>query len=109
MGALIVDDSVLELIAAKQKQAEKLVWYARKHPADHPFWDKVPADIKEGALNAASQVEEMYPDQCDSLKCAECGDYNHGFNSGVLAALRFVLHAAEDTEAAEEEFPELDT
>lgn len=109
MGALIVNDDVLALIAAKEEQAEKLVWYARKHPSDHPFWDKVAADIKQGALNAASQVEEMYPDECDSLKCAECGDFSHGFNSGMLAALRFVLHAAEDPEAAQEEFPELDT
>ena len=109
MGALIIQDDTLELIAAKEDKYDRLVWYARKHPSDHPSWDNVPADIKEGALNVASQVEEMFPDECDSLKCAECGDYEHGFNSGMLAALRYVLHAAADPEEAEECFPELDT
>ena len=109
MGALIVQDDVLELIAAKEEKFQKLVWWARKQPSDHPFWDTVPSHIKTGALNAASQVEEMYPDECDSLKCADCGDFEHGFNSGMLAALRFVLHATEDPETAEECFPELDT
>ena len=109
MGALIIQDDVLALIAAKEEQAERLVWYARKAPADHPSWDNVPADIKQGALNSASRVEEMFPDETDALKCPECSDWNHGFNSGMLAALRFVLHAAEDPDEAEECFPELDT
>ena len=109
MGALIVQDDVLELIAAKEDKYQQLVWFARKHPSDHPSWDNVPADIKQGALNSAAKVEEHYPDECDSLKCPDCGDFEHGFNSGMLAALRFVLHAAEDPQTAEEFFPELDT
>ena len=108
MGALIVQDDVLALIAAKEDKFQKLVWFARKHPSDHPFWDTVPADIKQGALNSASRVEEMYPDEVDELH-GEHSDWQHGFNSGMLAALRFVLHAAEDPDEAEECFPELDT
>ncbi len=109
MGALIAHNDVLELIEAKEEKFQKLVWFARKHPSDDPFWDTVPADIKQGALNAASRVEEMFPNETDALKCPDCSDWNHGFNSGVLAALRFVMHAAEDPEAAQDEFPELDT
>ena len=109
MGALIVHDDVLDLIGGQLEKYESLVWFARKYPADHESWDKVPADIKQGALNAASRVEELYPDEVDRLRSEECGDWEHGFNSGVLAALRFVLHAAEDPEAAMDEFPMLDT
>ena len=108
MGALIVQDDVLALIAAKEDKYDRLVWFARKAPADHPSWNNVPADIKRGALNAASQVEEMYPDEVDELH-GEHSDWQHGFNSGMLAALRFVLHAAEDPDEAEECFPELYT
>ena len=94
---------------AKQSEAEKLVWFARKHPNDHPFWDKQRADIKQGALNAKAQIEEMLPNEVDKLR-GENGDFYHGFNSGVLAALRFVYTAAtEGEEAARNAWPELDT
>lgn len=67
---------------------ESLVWYARKAPADDAeYWSKLPDAIKTGALNAMAQVEEHHPDEVDSLRCCECGDFSHGFNSGVLAAL----------------------
>ena len=109
MGALIVHDDVLELIAKRIEKYESLVWYARKHPADHPFWRTVPADIRKGALDAAARVLELYPDETDALACVERGDFEHGFNSGVLAALRYVLAAATDPAEAEEAWPELDT
>lgn len=109
MGALIVHDDVLELIAKRIEKYESLVWYARKHPADHPFWRTVPADIRKGALDAAARVRELYPDETDALACVERGDFEHGFNSGVLAALRYVLTAATDPAEAEEAWPELDT
>jgi len=110
MGALIVHDDVLELISAKLDKYETLVWYARKDkdPAS-PFWDSVPADIKEGAFNAIAKAEEQYPDDLDELNDPEIGAWTHGFNSGILAALRYVLHASADPEEAEEEFPELYT
>ena len=109
MGALIVQDDSLEKILEKLETADKLVWYARKAPADHPSWEGVPEDIKTGALNAVAKVEEMYPDEVDELR-GEHGSWSHGFNSGVLAGIRFVLTAAsEGPETAEEWWPELDT
>ena len=55
-------------------------------------------------------VEEHHPDDVDSLKCCDCGDFSHGFNSGVLAGLRWVLTAqTEGFEEADNCFPELDT
>ena len=96
-----------------------LVWYGRSYPAGHPFWDTVRADIKQGALNSQAKVQERYPDELDALCCPEHGDWQHGFNSGMLAATRLLLaylHPQEETTAwdeqiadAESEFPELYT
>ena len=108
MGAMILHDDVLELIFKRLETAEKLVWYARKHPSDHPSWNDVPEDIRTGALNSAAKVEEQYPDEVDDLK-GEHAEWEHGFNSGVLAALRYVFSAAADPQEAEEMFPELYT
>jgi hypothetical protein len=98
---------------------EKLVWFSRSHPADDPSWDAVPAEIKRGALNAQARVQELYPDEIDRLRCPGCGDWHHGFNSGMLAATRLLmayLHPRkkaaaweQQIEDAEIEFPELDT
>ena len=106
-------DTYQQKSAALMKMLDKyelLVWYARKAPTSDPSWDGVPEEIKTGALNAMAQVEEHHPDEVDSLRCPNCGDWAHGFNSGVLAALRWALTAAQDGLAlADEEFPQLDT
>jgi hypothetical protein len=107
-------DTELQTAAAFKRLLDKyesLVWYARKAPADNvEYWSKLPDEIKTGALNAMAQVEEHHPDEVDSLRCCECGDFSHGFNSGVLAALRWVLTAQEEgIEEADNCFPELDT
>ena len=106
-----IHDDVLEineLIDNKLKKYDQLVWFARKHPSDHPSWNDVPEDIRTGALNSAARVEEMYPDEVDELQ-GENSDWSHGFNSGMLAALRLVVRACSDPKEAEECFPELYT
>ena len=104
-----------------------LVWYARTGPKNHPMWEDTPESIKQVAFNEMSRVQEMYPDEVDSL-CGENGDWEHGFNSGMLACLRFVLTTQNPEwiddpavmeggepywyggiEQAIQEFPELDT
>lgn len=87
-----------------------LVWYARKNPnEDDSYWDGVPEAIKEGAFEAMANVERDYPVEVDELQ-SDDSDWHHGFNSGVLAALRFVMTANEiNIEQAKEWFPELDT
>lgn len=109
----------LERLRAMAEKYERLVWYARSHPADHPFWDTVPAETKQGALNCQAKVQEEFPDELDLLCCPGCGDWHHGFNSGMLAAARLLLaylHPQDDPEEwdqqieeAEAEFPELFT
>ena len=107
---------------------EMLVWYARSNPKkDDEYWKGLPEEIREGALNSQAMVEEEYPDELDELK-SDHGLFTHGFNSGMLACLRFIETASnpqlitdpeccgEDgsfwiggLEEAIEEFPQLDT
>ncbi|MCT0247669.1 hypothetical protein [Synechococcus sp. CS-205] len=104
----------LHLLTDKYMQ---LVWYARSMPTDDPSWEAYPSHIKEGALNSQARVEEHFPDETDSLACPDSGDWEHGFNSGMLAAARLLLaylHPQADgaewdqqIEDAEEEFPAL--
>ena len=108
-------------IAELTKKYCDLVWYARKEPNPNAkYWDGVPEYIKQGAFNSMSKVEEQYPDEVDELK-SDHGDWTHGFNSGCLAAFRYVLtsmypHYSEEhhdwfggKEDADLDFPELDT
>lgn len=107
MGALIVHDNVLLQIKDKVDKYADLVWYARRPPADHLSWNCMPPEIKRGALDHQARIQEMLPDEIDAL-CSDHGDWYHGFNSGVLAALRFVLQASVDPDQAEELFPDLE-
>ena len=109
MRNLQLSEQVLAHIHQKLNKYEQLVWYARNPPAESLYWETVMQDIREGALNSAARVRELFPDDTDTLQCIEHGDWAHGFNSGVLAALRFVLSASESVEEAERDFPELYT
>jgi hypothetical protein len=117
-----------ELEKELRKQEEKyfnLVWYARSHNRDDlEYWDTVPHDIRRGAFNAQLDVETRYPEEVGDL-CSGNSDWQHGFNSGALAAFRFILTALDDEmmesdcdgeliprgglQNALEEFPFLDT
>ena len=106
----VVGSDPFQRFASKLEKYERLVWFARSRPSSETdYWKSVPPEIKEGALNAQSRVEEMFPDEVDDLKCPCCTDWAHGFNSGVLAGLRYALAYADDPNDAEEMFPELDT
>ena len=95
-----------------------LVWYARKPRFDGEVptmaeakeaMPGTPVDILEGMVDQMQRVEELYPEAVGDLN-AEDGDWCHGFNSGVLAALRFVYQAEFDSvEEAKAEWPKLDT
>ena len=112
-------DDVLEAAMEKHQKFDRLVWYARKAPADcEEYWAGVSEEIKHGALNSVARIEEHFPDECDELRGPD-GAWTHGFNSGMLAALRWILDACCQDELdgvpigglefAEENFPSLDT
>ena len=116
-----------EYLQTLEEKYESLVWFARSNPKDSVFWDKVPAEIRTGALNSQARVEEQYPDEIDELR-SDHGSWTHGFNSGMLACLRLIQTASNPQlitdpdcsddgqpfwvgglEEAKEEFPCLDT
>ena len=80
-----------------------LVWYART-PADA---------VKDGnvSMPGAVRIQMKHPDECARL-AGKDGQWEHGFNSGCLAAFRFALGLmgnATDVQMAEDDFPFLDT
>lgn len=88
----------LARIAGLEKKYFDLVWIAR-HKGE-----------KEG-LAGAERVRTMYPDEVARLS-GEHGSWEHGFNSGCLAAFRFALGIMgnkTEQQMAEDEFPFLDT
>ena len=76
-----------------------LVAYARKDPN---------SDNKH-VIKFRKKVEKLYPEEVNEL-VEEQDNWAHGFNSGMLAALRYVLHIEEiGTKYANEQFPLLDS
>ena len=108
-----------ELTGLEEKYFQ-LVWAARNPPIDadtevwEEHWNKngttTPVEIRAEAIKQLRRIVEEYPVEYDALK-DPCGDnYWHGFNSGCLAAFRWIISAQEDgVEFANEEFPFLDT
>lgn len=121
------DDSLLHAkLGELEKKYFDLVWMARKNPKD----------LKDPNIKRIfNETSAKYPGELKKLQGKE-GDWTHGFNSGMLAAVRlfsgyvssledeFMNHEGDDDDAppntdlalrkeaikrAEEEFPFLDT
>ena len=89
-------EEIIKEIQNLEKKYFNLVWYARSHyREDEDYWETVPHDVRRRAFNAQLEVETLYPDEVNDL-CSENSDWQHGFNSGCLATLRFVLTALDD-------------
>lgn len=85
-----------------------LVWYARRNP-DPESVSELPPNILVDMLANMRRIESKYPAEVEELQ-SPIGDWTHGFNSGMLAALRWIMTANEDgVDQANEEFPFLDT
>jgi len=67
-----------------------LMWYARKGGIDHPMWKSTPQHIRDEAFKQMAIVEAKYPVDVAALK-GDSGDWQHGFNSGCVAAFRLAL------------------
>lgn len=89
-----------ELVSKLHDKYEKLVWYARKSPENLEI---------DGVKEKVDEVERLYPLDTKELQ-GEDGDWNHGFNSGIIAAIRYIYDLEEvGEETANEWFPNLDT
>ena len=92
---------IIDVIVGLEEKYFDLVWYARKSEEDYNIIPKVKENV--------DRIIEKYPTETQNLS-AEGGDWEHGFNSGMLAGIRYVLSLySEGKEIADEEFPFLDT
>jgi len=77
-----------------------LVWFARSSPKNYSV---------AGVLQNRKRIEESYPKEINQLLHGET-DWEHGFNSGMLAGMRYVIDLFENNkETADELFPFLDS
>ena len=77
-----------------------LVWFARSTPNHNHI---------EGVLENRTRIEESYPKEINQLLHGET-DWEHGFNSGMLASARYIIDLFENNkESADEMFPFLDS
>lgn len=91
---------LFEEIIKEQNKYSDLLWYARSAP-EH---DNIPG-VKENR----ERIEESYPDEVNALY-EDDSNWQHGFHSGMVAALRYILTMDDDgIEQAKEEFPMLDS
>jgi hypothetical protein len=96
-------EEIAEKFETMQFKYTDLVWYARCPLGTHK-------DIPSADTHAQS-IRSLYPDECAKL-AGEHGSWEHGFNSGCLAAFRYALGLMGDKdeqEMAVRDFPFLDT
>ena len=92
---------IITAVAEKESKYYDLVSYARKTQEQY---DTYPL-VKE----LVDRLETEFPTETKQLQGNE-GDWTHGFNSGMLAGMRYVLSLYDmGKEQADEEFPFLDT
>lgn len=90
-----------EYIKELEQKYFELVWFMRNREYKSP--------------KLLREVEDKYPKETTALLSDDGGCYwEHGFNSGCLAMLRFILTATDRSKfaglkQAKEDFPELDT
>jgi len=76
------------------RKYRSLVWFARSDPDNETIQPQ------------QKIVEELFPEEITRLKNGD-SNWEHGFNSGMLAGIRFAL--SKNLEKANQFFPDLDT
>lgn len=92
---------IITAVAEKENKYYDLVWYARKTENQY----NTISEVKENV----DRIEKIYPAETNELNSMD-SDWAHGFNSGILAGMRYVLSLYDmGKEQAEADFPFLDT
>jgi hypothetical protein len=92
---------IIKIVIELDQKYNDLVWLARSSPDNYHI---------KGVKENIERVTKAYPSETDALINARNTDWEHGFNSGMLAGMRYILDMVEmDKETADEFFPNLDT
>ena len=94
-------ERIMQEVLTMHDKYESLVKYARVKP-EHILEHK---RVEEFMI----KTESNYPKEVEEI-ISESGDWHHGFNSGMLAAVRYIMTSNSiDRDTATEWFPELHT
>jgi len=97
-------------ILLKENKYSKLLWYARTNPSNSIHAVAPNGELIDLVQQNLKTIENNYPLETSALYSEEQSQWAHGFHSGVVAAMRYVLTLNEyGVEQAEEEFPMLDS
>ena len=99
----------LEWLTSQELKYCDFVAYARKPPEGDPYYDSLNSEITKAIYDWQKKMEELYPEETQRISSADSGDFYHGFNSGILACIRFIERAVNDPQSAIDSFPQLDT
>ena len=89
-----------DIVAEKYNKYNELLWYARKGP-DDLLVDSIAKQMKKVEWDSPEEVSELQ---------GENSDWQHGFHSGMVAALNYLLTCDDlGLDQADEEFPNLDS
>ncbi len=107
-------ERVLEKLGELAGKYFDLVWYARSDPDCYADDPDMSDSLRAQVFMAQAGVEANYPEEVKDLNSQEITNWTHGFNSGMLAAIRLVRTALDGSEfggmeLALDEFPFLDT
>ncbi len=92
---------IIKIISELDQKYNDLVWFARSSPDNYHI---------KGVKENNDRILKQYPSETDALINGSNTDWEHGFNSGMLAGMRYLLDTIEmDKETADEFFPNLDT
>jgi hypothetical protein len=98
-----------QLVSLTEDKYRRLVWFARRSDDTLLVLNEDGVQENKLIMDKLKQIQELYPTEIEDLM-GDDGDWAHGFNSGMLAGMRYVMTLAEmGQEYADEWFPELDT
>ena len=114
----------MELLSSMEEKYCDLVWYARKPTKgigkiweDNDWYKDLDEETIESIRKSVKEIAEAFPDGIMSLSLeyglSNGSDWQHGFNSRMLAFTRLLSGLADEEEANRRDsvyfFPELDT
>jgi hypothetical protein len=114
----------MELLSSMEEKYCDLVWYARKPTEgigkiweDNDWYKDLDEETVENIRKSVKEIAEAFPGETMSLsleyRLSNGSDWQHGFNSGMLAFTRLLSGLADEEEAnrkgSVDWFPELDS
>lgn len=101
-------NQIMTLLQQKSEKYFLLVWSARCRVFSGNS-ESLPPGVAETQIEKMRQIIAMYPEEMTDLQ-SDDGSWHHGFNSGMLAGMRYAISLLhENADLAEEKFPALYT